>query len=194
LAISHKEGDMAIVDVVRSWETKELDVILNDIEILAKAYHLDKASIDKYSKGYVENSFRKIGLEVLIRPGLAVVFVNLKSKMIQDRLQLPDRPDLKAGLKNTIAVYGKSNQLTIYHERGPEGHADEIDSVAGSIYEATREGEQDIGKLLDDMSENVKNQMRMGRSKRLSSQYDDEMRGFADQDWGGPGDQTKPDW
>jgi hypothetical protein len=149
LAISHKEGDIAIVDVVRSWETKDLDIILNDIEILAKTYYLNKASIDKYSKGYVENSFKKIGLEILIRPSLSVVFVNLKSKMIQDKLQLPDRPDLKDGLKNTIAVYGRSNQLTIYHERGPEGHADELDSVAGSIYEATREGEQDIGSLLD---------------------------------------------
>ncbi|MBA7469527.1 hypothetical protein ES707_04798 [subsurface metagenome] len=150
LAISHQEGDIAIVDVVRSWETKDLDIILNDIEILAKTYFLNEASIDRYSKGYVENSFKKIGLEILIRPSLSIVFVNLKSKMIQDKLQLPDRPDLKAGLKNTIAVYGKSNQLTIFHERGPEGHADEIDAVAGSIYEATREGEQeDTGNLLD---------------------------------------------
>ncbi len=66
LAISHKEGDIAIVDVVRSWETKDLDIILNDIEILAKTYHLNEASIDRYSKGYVENSFKKINLEILI--------------------------------------------------------------------------------------------------------------------------------
>lgn len=196
LAISHKEGDIAIVDVVRSWETKDLDIILNDIEILAKAYHLDEASIDKYSKGYVEASFKRINLEILIRPSLSVVFVNLKSKMIQDKLQLPDRPDLKAGLKNTIAVYGRSNQLTIYHERGPEGHADEIDACAGSIYEATREGEQeDTGKLLDEMSENVKNDMRMGRSKRLSSQYAEEMESEAGEDWGGANGSTpRGDW
>ena len=30
--------------------------------------------------------------------------------------------------------------------------------------------------------------------RRLSSRYDEEMRGFADQDWNGPGDQTTPDW
>jgi len=194
LAISHKEGDLVIVDIVRSWETKDLDIILNDIEILAKAYHLNEASIDKYSKGYVENSFKKIGLEIKIRPSLSDVFVNLKAKMIQDKLQLPDRPDLKAGLKNTIAVYGKSNQLTIIHERGPEGHADEIDSVAGSIYEATREGKQDTVKLLDDMSENVKDSMRRGDNKRLSSQYAEEMDSLADRDYRGPGSSTTPDW
>ncbi|MBA7536380.1 hypothetical protein ES705_28643 [subsurface metagenome] len=148
LAISHKEGDIAIVDVVRSWQTKDLDVILNEIESLAKAYHLSVASIDKYSKGYVEASFKKIKLLVKIRPSLSVVFVVLKSKMIQDRLKLPDRPDLKAGLKNTIAIYNKSNQLTIIHERGPDGHADESDAVAGAVYESIGKEEEKLGGIL----------------------------------------------
>lgn len=148
LAISHKEGDIAIVDVVRSWQTKDLDVILNEIGSLAKAYHLKVASIDKYSKGYVEASFKKIKLLVKIRPSLSVVFVVLKSKMIQDKLKLPDRPDLKAGLKNTIAVYNKSNQLTIIHERGLYGHADEADACAGSVYESIGKEEEKLGGIL----------------------------------------------
>ena len=148
LAISHREGDIAIVDVVRSWQTKDLDVILNEIGSLAKAYHLSVASIDRYSKGYVEASFKKIKLPVKIRPSLAVVFVVLKSKMIQDKLKLPDRPDLKAGLKNTIAVYNKSNQLTIIHERGPAGHADESDAVAGVVYEAIGKEEEKLQGIL----------------------------------------------
>ncbi len=139
LAIAHKEGDLAVVDIVRSWETKDLDIILDQIKTLAKAYHLSEAIIDKYSKGYVENSFKKIGLEVKIRPSLADVFVVLKAKMIQDKLQLPDRSDLKAGMRNTIAIYNKSNQLTIIHQRGPEGHADSLDAVAGVVFEAIKE-------------------------------------------------------
>ncbi|MBA7527192.1 hypothetical protein ES705_19367 [subsurface metagenome] len=140
LAIAHREGDSAVVDIVRSWETKDLDIILDEIKTLAKAYHLSEAIIDKYSKGYVENSFKKIGLEVKIRPSLADVFVVLKAKMIQDKLQLPDRSDLKAGMRNTIAIYNKSNQLAIIHQRGPEGHADEIDAVSGAVFEASGEG------------------------------------------------------
>ncbi|MBA7569221.1 hypothetical protein ES695_20010 [Candidatus Atribacteria bacterium 1244-E10-H5-B2] len=139
LAIAHKEGDLAIVDIVRSWETKDLDIILDEIKTLAKAYHINEAIIDKFSKGYVEHSFKKIGLEVKIRASLADVFVGLKAKMIQDKLQLPDRPDLKAGMRNTIAIYNKSNQLAITHQRGPEGHADEIDAVAGVVFEAIKE-------------------------------------------------------
>ena len=88
-----------------------------------------------FRSGYVEAAFTDIGLEVKIRPSLADVFVVLKSKMIQDNLKLPDRPDLKAGLRNTIAVYNKSNQLSIIHERGQTGHADEIDACASVVFE-----------------------------------------------------------
>ncbi|MBA7489814.1 hypothetical protein ES702_00348 [subsurface metagenome] len=135
LAIGHKEGETAVVDVVRSWETKNLNIILDEIKTLAEAYFITIAVIDRYSKGYVEAAFASIGLEVKIRPSLAEVFVVLKSLMIKDILKLPDRPDLKAGLRNTIAVYNKSNQLSIYHERGQEGHADEIDACAGCVNE-----------------------------------------------------------
>lgn len=169
LAIAHKEEDIAIVDIVRSWETKDLDIILNEIETLAITYRLSEISIDRYSKGYVENSFRKIGLTIKIRPSLDIVFVILKRRMIQDKLQLPDRPDLKAGLKNTIAVYNKSNKLTIFHERGPEGHADEADATAGAVFEVTEERKETTSEALGGMSENVKNQYRMGRNRRLSS-------------------------
>ncbi|MBA7545241.1 hypothetical protein ES705_37607 [subsurface metagenome] len=139
LAIAHKEKDIAIVDIVRSWETKDLDIILDEIKTLAKTYHLDEAIIDKFSKGYVEHSFKKINLEVKIRASLSDVFVVLKAKMIQDKLQLPDRSDLKAGMRNTIAIYNKSNQLAIIHQRGPEGHADSLDAVAGVVFEAVKE-------------------------------------------------------
>jgi len=148
LSIGHREGDIAVIDIVRSWQTKDLDVILSEIEKLAKAYHLNVAIIDRYSKGYVEASFKKIGLLIKIRPALAVVFVALKAKMIQDKLKLPDRPDLRAGLKNTIAIYNKSNQLTIYHERGPEGHADEIDSVASLVNEVSGKREEEPSGIL----------------------------------------------
>ena len=149
LAIAHKEGDLAIVDIVRSWETKDLDIILDEIKTLAKAYHIREAVIDKYSKGYVEASFKRINLEVKIRASLADVFVVLKAKMIQDKLQLPDRSDLKAGMRNTIAVYNKSNQLAIIHQRGPEGHADSLDAVSGAVFEVAKEKQIPAFHVLD---------------------------------------------
>lgn len=134
LTISHSEKEIVFIDCVRSWITKDLEVILNDIEKLKNEYHIRKCLVDKYAKGYVENAFKKIGLEVEIRPTLAEVYVVFKSLIMQDKLQLPDRSDLKAGMKNTLALYNKSNQLTIFHERGPTGHADELDSLCSSVF------------------------------------------------------------
>lgn len=133
-AISHLEKEKVLIDCVRSWATKDLDKILTEVKALAIEYHLKKCFVDKYAVGYVRNAFNKINIEIEIRPSLAEVYVVLKSLIMQEKLEMPDRPDLRSGMKNTIAVYNKSNQLSIFHERGPEGHADELDACASAIF------------------------------------------------------------
>jgi len=127
-SIGHVEKEKVVIDCVRSWQTKSLDTILNEIERLKKEYHLTRGWVDRYAVGYIKNLFQRIGLIVEIRPSLAEIYVTMKSLIMQDRLSLPDREDLKAGMRNTLALYGKSNQLTIFHERGEFGHADALDS------------------------------------------------------------------
>jgi len=70
LSIGHAEKEKVIIDVVRSWQTKDLEVILNDIELLKNQYHISTCLVDRYAKGYIENFFKKIGLEIELRPGL----------------------------------------------------------------------------------------------------------------------------
>ena len=130
LSIGHSEKEKVIIDIVRSWATKDLEVILNDIKELKNKFRINTCLVDKYAKGYVEASFKRINLEVETRATLAEIYVIIKSLIMQDKLSLPDRADLKNGMRNTLAVYNKSNQLSIYHQRGAEGHADELDSVA----------------------------------------------------------------
>lgn len=133
LSIGHSEKELVKIDIVRSWITKDLEVILKDIKALKNEYHINTALVDRYAKGYVEASFKRIGLEVETRGTLAEIYVIMKSLIMQEKLSLPDREDLKSGMKNTLAIYNKSNQLAIYHERGQEGHADELDSVCCTI-------------------------------------------------------------
>ena len=137
LSIGHSEGEKIYIDVVRSWQTKDLETILNDIEILKNQYHINTALVDRFAVGYIRSSFKRIGLEIELRPLLPEVYVNLKSLILQDTLSLPDRPDLRAGMRNTLAIYNKSNQLSIYHERGPEGHSDSLDAVCACAYGVT---------------------------------------------------------
>jgi hypothetical protein len=90
---------------------------------------------------------------------LAVVYSNLKSLVNSDDLYLQDDIALRDGLANTMAVYGKNNALSIYHERTNDGHSDLADAVARAIYQASlidpnEETElmvsHDISHLVDD--------------------------------------------
>ncbi|MBA7515702.1 hypothetical protein ES705_07745 [subsurface metagenome] len=138
LSIGHNEKEIVIIDVVRSWTTKDLESILNDIKELKNKYRINTCLVDKYARGWVENAFKRISLEIETRPGLAEIYVVMKGLILKDKLNLPDRPDLRAGMRNTLAVYNKSNQLSIYHERGQEGHADELDSCCSAIYAVSK--------------------------------------------------------
>ena len=138
LAISHNQDNDIYVDLVKSWDLKDPDPIMRDIEGIAGLYNIAKISIDKYAKGWVMAALEKIGLEVVIRPSLAEIFVNLKSLMIGDRLFLPDNPGIKKGLLNTQAYYGRNNALSIGHTRDSEGHADDVDATATAVFEASQ--------------------------------------------------------
>ncbi|MBA7543447.1 hypothetical protein ES705_35778 [subsurface metagenome] len=140
LAVSHQKDNIVYVDKTKIWDLKDPDPIMRDIGELAGIYNFNSVSIDRYAKGWVMNALEKIGLTVTIRPTLAEVYVNLKSLMIGDRLHLPDNEGVKKALLNTQAYYGKSNALSIAHERDSEGHSDIADAIATSVFSIVGEG------------------------------------------------------
>ena len=142
LAIAHKQGINVYIDKVISWNLKDPDPIMKDIKELAKIYHINRVSIDRYAKGWVLNSLNKIGLFVNIRPSLAEIFVNIKSLMLGNRLFLPDNKAIKKAFLNTQAYYGRNNALSIAHERNSEGHSDEADAVATAVFDIIVEREE----------------------------------------------------
>lgn len=194
LAIVHKQENNIYCDKILSWDLRDPDPIMKDIKELAGIYHFNKTVIDKYARGWVQSALEKIGLEVSTRPNLAEIYANMKSLMLGNRLYLPDNPGLKKALLNTQAYFGRNNALSIAHERIDNSHSDEADAIATAIFKITGEEESSVSEMLDDMSENVKADMRMGRSKRLSAQYAEEMDSLADRDYQGPGSSTAPDW
>jgi len=142
LAVSHNQDNNIYIDKVISWNLKDPDPIMKDIKEIAGLYNFNKVLIDKYARGWVQNALEKIGLEVMIRPSLADIYVNLKSLMIGDRLYLPDNKGIKKGFLNTQAFYGRNNALSIGHSRDSEGHADDCDAIATAVFEAS--GEDDM--------------------------------------------------
>jgi hypothetical protein len=144
LAISHKQEENIYIDKIVSWNLKDPDPIMKDIQELAEIYHFNRAVIDKYAVGWVRSALEKIRLEVKIRPTLAEIYVNIKSLMLGNRLYLPDILDLKKAFLNTQAFYGRNNALSIAHERDSEGHADEADAIATSVFDLTNEIELEV--------------------------------------------------
>ena len=136
--ISHLQGTKVIVDYAKSFNTKNLDVIVNEIKELKKNYNLKIAVIDKFSKGFVRAILQKLGLVVVIRPSLSDVYVNDKSLAISGNLILPINKELKNGLLRTEAYYSKSNSLTIGHPRDSSGHSDLADACISSIFQSSR--------------------------------------------------------
>jgi hypothetical protein len=140
LCICHKEGEQVLVDVVREWASKDLDKIFSEIGTLAKEYKIHSAVVDRYASGYVENFLAKIGLIAESRPTVAVCYVNGKRLITAARLQLPVNKNLRAGLLRTQCYIGRSQTLSIVHERSPElGHGDICDAVMTGIWACSRQ-------------------------------------------------------
>lgn len=140
-AIAHKDHkmDKLIVDVVREWETKDVDYIMEEIRQLSVIYHCPDIVKDAYAGGWVTHALEKMNLTVWDTERLPVVYTNFKTLVLAGSLALPDHPSLLGGLLATQAFFSKSNNLTIGHERSLEGHGDLADAVVRAIYEASRE-------------------------------------------------------
>lgn len=156
LAISHKEDDKILVDHIEAWQTKDSDIILKGVGELAGAYSINRASIDRYAKGWITQALNKLGLEVEIRPSLPEIYTNLKSLLIAQKVKLPDNPDLRKALTNTQAYYGKNNSLSIGHQRSAAGHSDLADACASSIWVITSQDTSSPSWFVVDMNESVK--------------------------------------
>ncbi len=148
LAISHRQGPKITIDYAKSFNTRNLDVIVNEIKELKKNYNLKIAVIDRFAKGFVRAFLVKLGLAVVIRPSLSDIYVNAKSLAISGNLILPINKELKSGLLRTEAYYSKSNSLTIGHPRDSSGHSDLADACITSIFQSSRIIEREKEKLI----------------------------------------------
>ncbi len=138
MSIAHKEKEDVVVDVSRTWSTKDGDRIIAEIQQIVKPYHIGTVALDRYSGGWARQAFERQGFEVTVRDLLPAIYVNLKSLVISGRVSLPDTKGLREGLLRTQAYFGRSNQLSIGHERTAEGHGDEADSAATAVWLASK--------------------------------------------------------
>jgi hypothetical protein len=134
LSIAHKEGNIVIVDLVRSWSTKSGSQIVGEILSILKDYNITLIQLDRYGAGWIRQQFEAGGIETEIREALPKIYSNLKSLMMANAIRLPDTKPLKTALLRTNAFYGRNGALSIHRERTEAGHGDEADSTANVAY------------------------------------------------------------
>ncbi|GAH68648.1 unnamed protein product [marine sediment metagenome] len=180
MAISHKQENNIYIDTIRAWNLRDPDPIMRDIKELAGIYHTKKVFIDRYAKGWVEAVLKKIGLEVEIRPTLSEIYVNIKSLMLGNRLHLPDIKAIKQAFLNTQAYYGRSNTLSIAHERNAEGHSDEADAIATSVFVSSKEKEHKQASAYcgDDFEDDLREETAEGFINRSLDDIAESRRGL----------------
>ncbi len=146
-AIAYKEDKTIKVACTRSWETKDGDIITADIKVLYEKYHAKDCCIDRYAGGWVQQALEKIGLHVDIRDTLPQIYSQFKSLLLQGRIVLPEKKELKQGLINTTAYYGRNNSLSIAHDRTIHGHGDLADAVVTAVALADKKKEIRKGRM-----------------------------------------------
>ena len=140
LSITHRDySGKIIVDVLRSWFTRDLDIIMAEIKQVCVLYGVHTVSIDNYAKGFVQTALEKIGLIVTIRELLPLLYINFKTLVLSGSVLLPANPALRKGLIQTQGFIGKSNRLGIGHPRDADGHGDEADAVVASVYDCSKD-------------------------------------------------------
>lgn len=141
-AVAHKESNgLVVVDAIRSWATTDLDRIMADIGALASEYGITRAYVDAYAGGWTGQALKKVGISSEKREALPKIYINTKSLMNGGKLDLPENGELRAGLENTQAFYGRNNSLSIAHERTASGHADVADASVTAIWAASKKRE-----------------------------------------------------
>ena len=144
VAVAHRSDDgEVVVDAVRAYGSTDKGELMNKIRNLCLHYGIQNAMIDKYARGWVETELQELGLDVGTRPTLQIVYLNARGLMGQGRLILPNNPELRAGLINTKAFYGRNNALSIQHDRRSQGgqHADMADAALTAVFQASGEEE-----------------------------------------------------
>ena len=180
-------------------EELQFDDVKRYLIDLSKFYDIQGVYFDPYQAIQLAQDLRKENInmvELTQTPGNCVAFSqNLLTLIKSQGIIFYESEELRLSLINCKVVYSGRGWRIV--KKSGTKKIDLAIALAMAVYGAViaPEGESSTGKLLDDMSENVKSDMRMGRNERPSSRYSREMESETGEDWDGPGS-TRPggDW
>jgi hypothetical protein len=140
IAISHVEGDRAILDCVEEWRPPfSPPEVVGEAVALLRKYRLHSVWGDQYASGWVSETFRQHGViykhSDLTRSEIFLAFLPL---LTSQRAHLLDHSRLISQISNLERRVGRSGRDVIDHLRGQ--HDDVALVAAGSLVAAASEG------------------------------------------------------
>jgi hypothetical protein len=138
MAIGHREGDVAVLDLVRE-RVPPLDPAgtAHEFAQVMRRYGVASATADRYGAEWVAQAFAGHG--VSLRPAekpKGELYRELLPALNSRRVALLDHPKLLAQLVSLERRVGRAGKDAIDHPPGPNSHDDVANSVAGVLTEA----------------------------------------------------------
>ena len=133
LAISHREGERAVLDLVREVKPPfDPERVVNDYAAVLKDYGITRVMSDKYAGAWVFAAFHKAGIFVdqAARPK-SEIYGELLPGLNSGKVELLDNQRLLAQLGSLERRTSRAGRDSIDH--GPGAHDDLINSAAGAL-------------------------------------------------------------
>ena len=156
LAISHREGDRAILDAVREFAPPfSPAAVVHSCSELLKSYHLTRVVGDRYAGEWPRERFRELGITYEVSEKTkSRIYGDLLAQMNSGRAQLLDLPVIQNQFLGLDRRSSRTGQDIIDH--APGSHDDVANAVAGSLllagatggsYDATMEWVDGLAEL-----------------------------------------------
>ncbi len=133
LAVSHPDGDRAILDGV--WEVRppfSPEAVVRKFAEILKTYGIARVRGDRYGGEWPREQFRKVGIEYEVcQPSKSDLYRELLPALNSRRVELLDQPRLLAQLGGLERRTSRSGKDAIDH--APGGHDDLINAAAGAL-------------------------------------------------------------
>lgn len=156
VAIAHREGTRAIVDVLRERRPPfSPDAVIAEYAALLRSYRIHRVTGDRYGGLFPRELFQKHGIDYRTADKTKSEYYHeLLAPMNAGRVELPDVKRLTGQLVGLERRVSRSGKDSIDH--APGGHDDLANAVAGVVVTALREAvglDVDFGMMNTDMTQ-----------------------------------------
>jgi hypothetical protein len=131
VAIGHRDGDRAVVDVLRAWKAPfNPSGVVAEAAALLRDYHVARVTGDRYGGEMPREMFRSQSVAYVVAGKVrSDLYLGLVSIVNSGSIELPDDPDLLRELRGLERRRGASGRDRVDHR--PGAHDDRANSVAG---------------------------------------------------------------